>query len=172
VFSAQTPLSDLVRQLNAFDPAMLTSYPSTLELLAIEAGAGRLRVRPTLVEAGGETLPPTAAPGIAAALHTPLRGVYGPSECNPMAFRCGFGNLHVSAKWVVLEPLDAAMRPVEPGVRSHTVAVTNLVNRVEPIIRYDLGDSVTDGRVVVDPAAPILSPASGKFRQVLALQYT
>ena len=29
------------------------------------------------------------------------------------------------------------------GVRSHTVLLTNLANLVQPLIRYDLGDSVT-----------------------------
>jgi phenylacetate-coenzyme A ligase PaaK-like adenylate-forming protein len=144
VFSVQTPLPALVQQLNGFDPAILTSYPSTLGVLAMEADAGRLRVRPTLVEAGGETLSASAALGIEAALRAPLRSVYGSSECNPIAFSCALGNLHVSADWVVLEPVDASMRPVEPGIRSHSVLLTNLANKVQPIIRYDLGDSVTE----------------------------
>jgi phenylacetate-coenzyme A ligase PaaK-like adenylate-forming protein len=43
---------------------------------------------------------------------------------------------------MVLEPVDATHRPVPPGVPSHTVLLTDLSNRVQPIIRYDLGDSV------------------------------
>jgi phenylacetate-coenzyme A ligase PaaK-like adenylate-forming protein len=39
--------------------------------------------------------------------------------------------------------VDDAMRPVPPGTPSHTTLLTNLANRVQPIIRYDLGDSVT-----------------------------
>ena len=30
-----------------------------------------------------------------------------------------------------------------PGEPSHTVLITNLANRVQPLIRYDQGDSVT-----------------------------
>ena len=32
--------------------------------------------------------------------------------------------------------------PIPAGYASHTVLLTNLANRVQPIIRYDLGDSV------------------------------
>jgi phenylacetate-CoA ligase len=44
---------------------------------------------------------------------------------------------------VVLEAVDAAGRPVAPGTRSETVLLTNLANRLQPLIRYDLGDSIT-----------------------------
>ncbi|GAA0253341.1 hypothetical protein ACFFQF_33745 [Haladaptatus pallidirubidus] len=50
---------------------------------------------------------------------------------------------HSNADWVVLEPVDEDYRPVEPGEPSETVLITNLGNRVQPIIRYDLGDSIT-----------------------------
>jgi phenylacetate-coenzyme A ligase PaaK-like adenylate-forming protein len=51
--------------------------------------------------------------------------------------------LHVNADWVVLEPVDRNYRPTPPGEPSYTVLLTNLANRVQPLIRYDLGDSVT-----------------------------
>jgi phenylacetate-coenzyme A ligase PaaK-like adenylate-forming protein len=54
----------------------------------------------------------------------------------------------------VLEPVDASYRPVEPGTASHTVLLTNLANRLQPLIRYDLGDSITQ---IVEPC-PCGSP--------------
>src|SRR5262249_44980425 len=68
---------------------------------------------------------------------------YGASECMSIACSCPQGRLHVNADWVVLEPVDADYHPTPPGEPSHTVLLTNLANRVQPIIRYDLGDSVT-----------------------------
>ena len=59
-----------------------------------------------------------------------------------IAYACTEGWLHVNADWVLLEPVDAEHRPMPPGEPSHTVLLTNLANRVQPIIRYDLGDSV------------------------------
>ena len=34
------------------------------------------------------------------------------------------------------------MRPVPPGMLSHTTLLTNLANRVQPLLRVDLGDQV------------------------------
>jgi len=48
----------------------------------------------------------------------------------------------VDADWVILEPVDSDYRPTPPGTLSHTVLLTNLANAVQPLIRYDLGDSV------------------------------
>lgn len=59
-----------------------------------------------------------------------------------IAFGCPEGWLHVNADWVLVEPVDANYQPIRAGDPSHTVLVTNLANRVQPIIRYDLGDSV------------------------------
>jgi hypothetical protein len=63
-----------------------------------------------------------------------------------MAYDCGHGWLHVHADWVVLEPVTADHAPIPPGELSDTVLLTNLANRVQPLIRYDLGD-----RLLVSP---------------------
>lgn len=142
VFSVQRPLTETVAALNAFDPAILSAYPSALELLADERSAGRLRVRPTLVETGGETLLPDVRTRMRRAFGSVVRDVYGASEFDPIAFSCDYDWLHVNSDWVMLEPVDADLRPTPAGQESHTVLITNLANRVQPIIRYDLGDSV------------------------------
>jgi len=142
VFSLQRPLPELVAALNAFDPAVLTGYPSALEMLAEERLAGRLEVRPVVVELGGESLDEDARARIATGLGGALHDAYSASECLAMAHDCARGWLHVNSDWVVLEPVDVDGRPTPPGEASHTVLLTNLANRVQPIIRYDLGDTV------------------------------
>ena len=91
---------------------------------------------------GGENLSATAAAEIERTFECPILNEYGASECMSIAFSCGDGWLHVNADWVILEPVDAAHRPVPPGDASATVLLTNLANRVQPVIRYDLGESV------------------------------
>ena len=54
-----------------------------------------------------------------------------------MAYDCGQGWLHVNSDWVILEPVEADYSPTPPGQASHTVLLTNLANRIQPIIRYD-----------------------------------
>lgn len=142
VFPVQARLDDLVAQLNAFAPGALTAYPSMLGLLAAEQADGRLRVHPTLLETGGESMTPEARGFASAAFGTPVHDVYGASEFNPMGFDCAEGWLHVHGDWLVLEPVEADFTPTPPGRPSHTVLLTNLANRVQPLLRYDLGDSV------------------------------
>ncbi len=142
VISVQQPLADVVAALNVFDPAVLIGYPSALELLAGEKAAGRLRVRPVVVELAGESVGQDGRARIAAGLGGALHDAYSASECLVMAFDCTQGWLHVNSDWVILEPADADYRPTPPGEASHTVLLTNLANRVQPVIRYDLGDTV------------------------------
>ena len=55
---------------------------------------------------------------------------------------CDEGSFHVNTDWYLFEPVDERYQPVPAGMTSHTVLVTNLANRVQPLIRYDLGDRV------------------------------
>lgn len=140
LFSVQQPVDRLVTALNSFDPALLIGYPSALELLAEEQDAGRLHIRPVVLECSGETLGDRAH--LAAVLGGDVHNVYAASEFGPIALDCPRGWLHVNSDWVILEPVDADYRPTPPGEPSHTALLTNLANRVQPLIRYDLGDSV------------------------------
>lgn len=142
VFSIDQPLADLVAGLNSYNPASLTGFTGTLSLLAEEREAGRLRIKPVMVIPGGETLTDETREKIAAAFHAKVRPAYAATECGFLSFSCSADWYHVNSDWAILEPVDAEHRPVPPGVPSHTVLLTNLANRVQPILRYDLGDSV------------------------------
>ena len=141
-FSIMDPLRRLVADLNAYQPVFLASYPTMLALLAEEQKAGRMKIRPLHLWSGGECLPPDTHAEIESAFGCRVVNEYGASECMSIAFGCGEGWLHVNADWVLLEPVDRDYRPTPPGKPSHTVLLTNLANRVQPVIRYDLGDSV------------------------------
>jgi len=142
-FSLMTPLPALVRALNDFRPAVVGSYPSALAVLAGEQAAGRLRIAPALLLSGAERLSTPLGKRISETFRCPVQDTYAASEFMGIAFDCRYGVLHVNADWLILEPVDAAGEPVAPGEASHTTLLTNLANRVQPLIRYDLGDSVT-----------------------------
>ncbi|MET7460143.1 hypothetical protein [Nonomuraea sp. NPDC005501] len=142
IFSIDQPMAGLVDELNRYDPASIAGFTGMLTLLAGEQEAGRLHVRPAIVIPGGETLTPGARERIATAFQAKVRAAYASTECGFLSSGCAHGWYHVNSDWAVLEPVDADHRPVPPGVQSHTVLVSNLANRVQPILRYDLGDSV------------------------------
>lgn len=141
-FSVLEPLPHLVAALNAYQPAFVASYPTLLYLLAEEKDAKRLRINPVALWSGGERLPSAMRSTIEAAFHCPLANEYGASECLSIAYGCREGWLHVNADWVMLEAVDRDYARIPPGEPSHTVLLTNLANRVQPVIRYDLGDSI------------------------------
>lgn len=142
-FSVFKPLTESVQALNAFRPTLLLGNASILTFLAREQAAGRLAIRPTLVGSGAEWLSPVARRVIEAAFNCRVRENYGAAEFPRAAWECRHGSLHLSADWVILEPVDERYRPVPAGQSSYTALLTNLANRVQPLIRYDLGDSIT-----------------------------
>ena len=142
LFSVHAPTAQLVAELNRFRPAVLIGYTSALSLLADEQAAGRLHIDPVLVEPAGETLTPTERERIATTFGTMVRAPYGSTECTHLTDGCSAGWFHVNTDWVIVEPVDADHRPVPPGEPSAGVLISNLANRVQPILRYELGDSV------------------------------
>ena len=146
LFSALAPLDELVADLNEFQPVVLGGYPSVLETLAHEQKAGRLRIHPVLVNAAGETLTAEKRQLIASAFGCRVGNYYGSSEAVGLTFECAAQRLHVNSDWYILEPVDEHDRPVPPGQLSDGVLVTNLANRIQPLIRYQMGD-----RVAINP---------------------
>ena len=141
-FDVLQSTGELVRQLNAFKPTVLATYPTAGVLLAAEARSGRLRIEPHCVMTGGETLSPAARAQMESAFGCTVRNSYGASEFLSMAWECTHGHLHVNDDWLILEPVDARGEPTPPGERSERVLLTSLANLVQPLIRYDLDDRI------------------------------
>ncbi|WHT16808.1 phenylacetate--CoA ligase family protein [Crossiella sp. CA-258035] len=143
VFSVHAPIAETVAELNEYQPTMLGGYATAQVALAHEQLAGRLRIAPALVTTGGEAIPAADRALLAQAFGAEVRNQYGCTEFMLLTFTCALDRLHVNDDWAVLEPVDERGRPVTPGMPSTSVLLTNLANRVQPIIRYDLGDAVT-----------------------------
>ncbi|WP_306335387.1 phenylacetate--CoA ligase family protein [Streptomyces sp. KL118A] len=141
-FSVHEPLAHLVAQLNAYRPAFVIGYASTIMLLTAEQEAGRLHIEPVLIEPAGETMSDSDTDRIAKAFGAKVRTMYSATECTYLSHGCAEGWYHVNDDWAVLEPVGEDHRPTPPGEFSHTVLISNLANRVQPFLRYDLGDSV------------------------------
>ena len=142
VLSVHQPFQQLVDQLNDFDPGVIAPYATLGAMLADEQTAGRLRIRPGLVALSAEGLPIAEYGRIATALDTKVGNSYAATECTFLSYSCRENWLHVNADWALLEPVNADGTPTPPGEQSHSVLVSNLANRVQPILRYNLGDSV------------------------------
>jgi phenylacetate-CoA ligase len=141
--SVVEPLPQIVQNLNDQTPMILLGYPTAVNLLAEKQVSGVLKISPILVVSVAERLPPGAHGQISNAFGSLVREVYAAAEFMGIAYSCNHGWLHVNSDWLILEPVNEAYEPVPSGQPSHTVLLTNLANRIQPIIRYDLGDSIT-----------------------------
>jgi phenylacetate-coenzyme A ligase PaaK-like adenylate-forming protein len=137
------PVHEIVKQLNELQPAMFSGYASALGLLAQEQLEGRLNIHPAIVISSAEPLSPENRSLIQQAFDVPPRNNYGCSEGGVMGYECKRGRMHLNADWIIFEPVDAGHNPVPAGQLSDRTLITNLANRVMPIIRYELGDRVS-----------------------------
>lgn len=142
-FPVTARIGELVAGLNDWQPALLASYPSMLSVMADEQEAGRLTIKPVALWSGGEELPRIERERLSQSFACPVHEEYAASECMNIAFSCGAGSLHLHADWVTLEPVDERGRVLPPGRPSASTLLTNLANHVQPLIRYQLGDSIT-----------------------------
>jgi phenylacetate-coenzyme A ligase PaaK-like adenylate-forming protein len=136
------PIQEIVKLLNDFQPAMFAGYASALGLLAQEQLEGRLNIHPSIVISSAEPLSQENRYLIQKAFGVPARNNYGCSEGGVMGYECRLGHMHINADWILFEPVDAEHNPVPAGQLSDRLLITNLANRVMPIIRYELGDRV------------------------------
>lgn len=140
---ASDPVDDLARKLNGWQPEMLVAYPSIARVLAEEQLAGRLHISPRLVFTSGEVLTEETRLRIEDVWGKRLFDQYAATECGLLAAECQYHTgLHLFEDLVIAEAVDEANRPVPPGVYGDKLLITALCSRTQPLIRYELSDSV------------------------------
>lgn len=167
---ATTPLGDLVRALNDFQPEWLHAYPSVAALLAAEQEAGRLRIAPRAVSTVGEVRTPEMTERMTAAWgHAPFQ-MYWMTE-GGTGMECEHHRLHAIDDDVLMEFVDEDNRPVPAGETAHKVLVTNLYQRTQPMIRYEVSDMVTSSNEACPCGRPfpVLSAVDGRSDDILHL---
>ena len=137
------PINEIVHALNEFQPAMLGSYPSMLELLIPEQKAGRLNISPVLIMPGGEFLREDLRKDLESTFHCHVQTSYSCTEAGIIACECEHGRLHINEDWCIVEAVDENDQSVPYGTQSKKALITNLANYAQPFIRYELNDRIT-----------------------------
>ena len=133
------PEDQIIKELNAFKPAMLSGYPSNLALLA---EFDELTIKPQVVITGGELLTDEIRKKLTDKFDCYVQTHYSCTEAGEIACECSEKHLHINEDWVIVEPVDKDNNPVGYGVRSDKVLITNLSNFIQPFIRYELTDRI------------------------------
>jgi phenylacetate-coenzyme A ligase PaaK-like adenylate-forming protein len=142
------PLAEIVERLNALQPDGLFGYPSVLARLAAEQRAGRLHVKPMGITCSSENLLPEWRAAISAAFGAPLLDTFGSTEGLVGVTEPDEEVFSFNSDVCIVELVDERGEPVPDGVPAARILVTNLSNRTQPLIRYEIGD-----RFVRQPAA-------------------
>jgi len=129
----------IIKELNEFNPAMLSGYPSNLALLA---NFEELNIKPNVVITGGELLTDEIRKKLTDKFNCYVQTHYSCTEAGEIACECLEKHLHINEDWVIVEPVDKNNNPVGYGVLSDKVLITNLSNYIQPFIRYELTDRV------------------------------
>lgn len=146
---ATLPLDTIVARLEQLRSPVLYGYPSMLVRLAREKAAGRLRIAPVAITSTSETLLPEWRAAIESAFGVPISNTFGSSEGLVGVSPPGEEAIVFNDDVCIVELVDATNRPVPPGTPSDKILVTNLANRIQPLIRYEITD-----RFVRQPHVP------------------
>lgn len=140
---ATEPLQQIVSALNEFAPESLVAYATMQRLLAEEQLAGRLRIAPRAAFSASEVLTPDTRDKIKEAWGIDPFNVYAATEPAGVASECEYhSGLHLYEDLVIPEIVDDRGEPVSPGEAGTRLLVTVLFSRTQPLIRYELSDSV------------------------------
>jgi phenylacetate-CoA ligase len=136
------PLAEIVEALNELQPEHLTAYASVMGLLADEQARGSLRVAPRWISTSSEPQTPEAAARIRAAFGVSPADLYATTE-GFWGASCEEGAIHLFEDMTLVENVDEEGRAVPAGEPGARLLVTNLFNRAQPLIRFEIGDVVT-----------------------------
>ena len=137
---ATLPVAELVRRLNDAQPPALLAHTSKLVALAAERRGGRLRIEPRTITAMGETVTSEDRATVQAAFGVPLITQFTSTEGLVGQSEPGGEVVSFAGDACIVELVDGDNQPVPEGVPSAKALVTNLHNRTQPLIRYELTD--------------------------------
>ena len=142
LLAASEPLDTIVARLNDCQPEMLVAYASMARMLAEAQMAGRLRIAPHIVFTSSEVLTDETRRWAEAAWGRSVFNEYASTETGGLAAECEHHRLHLMEDQVMIKVVDGDNQPVPAGVYGEKLLVTTLFSRTQPLIRYEISDSV------------------------------
>jgi phenylacetate-CoA ligase len=160
--SASTPISELVAALNDQQPEVLVGAVGIWRALAEEQIAGRLRIAPRAAFLSSEALTADVRRRVREAWGIEPVSGYAATEAPTIATSSPEHlELEIAEDVVVIEIVDENGQPVAPGRPGTKVLLTNLINYAQPLIRYELTDSVVE--------SPLPNPSRRPWRCLVSV---
>jgi phenylacetate-CoA ligase len=160
--SAATPVPVLVAALNGQQPEVLVGAAGIWRALAEEQIAGRLRIAPRAAFFSSEPLTADVRRRVREAWGIEPVSGYAATEAPTIATSSSeHPDLEIAEDVVVIEIVDENNEAVPPGLPGAKVLLTNLINYAQPLIRYELTDSVVE--------SPLPNPTGRPWRRLLSV---
>lgn len=169
---ASQPLSKTVAELNEWQPDVLISYASMAGALAEEQLAHRLQINPKFVYVASEVLTSQTRNRVKEAWGNEPFNQYAATETASIAAEHqSCRHMHFFEDLVITEIVDEHYRPVPPGEYGARILVTTLFSRTQPLIRYELNDSVRVSAESHECGLPfaVLESIQGRMEDTLIL---
>lgn len=131
-----------VEDLIHYQPEYFVGFPSTILEIAKYGIVNKYTYPKGVTKAifpTAETITAEMRETIEAFFQTKMYDQYASSEGAPFIFECQNGNLHLELQSGVFEVLDDNDQPTQSG----RLIVTSFTTQGTPLIRYDIGDSLT-----------------------------
>jgi phenylacetate-CoA ligase len=171
LLSASEPLETMVDKLNTLQPELLLAYASIIRILADEQLSGHLRISPQTIISGSEVLTKETRRRAVQAWGDVLFNMYGTTDCGGIGAECDqHRGMHLQEDLIIVEVVDRHNRPVPVGEYGEKLLVTVLWKRAQPLIRYELSDSL---QLSSDPCPcgrpfMLINDIQGRLQEILA----
>lgn len=158
-----------VDELRKFKTDYIAGYPSSIYAIAqyiVENDLEPIAFKACFTTA--ETLFDYHREAIKEAFRCRTHNQYGCGEMVIFAAECPAGSMHLSPEFGIVEVVDDEDKPVPDGQAGQLIC-TSLINRVQPFIRYRLGDfgALKAGRCSCGSPLPLLGSIEGRTDEVL-----
>jgi len=141
--AASESTEELVSKLNKFQPDILSVYASIGRPLANAQMKGDLSISPRVVLSGSEVLTAEVRALMEKAWGNVLFNTYAATEVGGIALECDrHEGMHIMEDRIICEVVDANNNPVAPGEYGSKLLITALFKYAQPLIRYEISDSV------------------------------
>ena len=139
-YSMLDPMEDIIGELNRFRPDTIRAYGSGLNMLFEEVFRSGIDFHlPRSLVFSADSMAPGIRRKVTGELGVPVYGLYTSVECLQMGYECPeHRGYHLNEDCYPFRVLDEN-NPVPDGVAGKVI-VSNLINRANVILNYELGD--------------------------------
>jgi len=159
-----------VDEIRSFKPDFIQAYPSSV--YAIAQFIVNNNIEPVLTEAcftTAENLFDQQRETIKKAFGCKTYNHYGCGEMAIFAMECPYGSMHLSPEVAIVEVVDENDKLLPPGQIGQLIG-TSLINRVQPFVRYRIGDIgalATEQNCPCGKSLPIIKYIGGRNTDTL-----